>query len=493
MSYEFFSELFLYQNMRLYRKTLTLVELFPLMAGSPRREGFDEQKFETAFQTFLQSNKKDYTLYIGGMKVASGITYSLSSPIDNTILYGSFQDPEKGTVFESLKSSLKTYKEWSSKTMAERAAYFESFLKIAEGLRYKLAVSVLISTGMTKSESMAEVDNMLDLVSEAVSEAVGLKGKSKGPWGIFTDHVSPLAAPIGYAAAAMIAGNTVIMIPSKDVPVPVYMAYEMLEKAGLPGGVMDIVMDPYGDAKIDLANQPELAGVVVSGSGVDMEDLMFLMIDDEMSFISELKGMNPIVIYQPKDMKRAVKNVLESAFSYNGQHLYSTSKVIVAVDDEKKFMDNLLEQYYELNIADPAETDVFSGPLVSKSMKEAYDSYINEWGAFMIVGGEKIVSEFTQNGEYIKPAIFSGFKSEDDVAYVDCGLPILAIKTVASMEEVLEELSSTECGLSVGVMTRDQKVVEMIKEEACAEQMFVNESSLPLRPGIHAKVVNFLK
>lgn len=71
---------------------------------------------------------------------------------------------------------------------------------------------------------------------------------------------------------------------------------------------------------------------------------MFLMVDDELSFINELKGMNPILVYKPSDMKKAVRDVLDSAFRYSGQGLFSTSKVVLTIEDQKRFTDMIMEQ-----------------------------------------------------------------------------------------------------------------------------------------------------
>ncbi len=146
-------------------------------------------------------------------------------------------------------------------------------------------------------------------------------------------HNSPFASPVGYAVAAMIAGNTVVMNPSKHCPLPVYSFYEVMEKYGLPAGVLNLIVDRKDESTELLANDMRVVGIAASGFDERLEDLMFLQVDDELRFINNIKGMNPAIVYRPTDMKAAARAVIQSAFAFSGQRLYSCSKVIVTAED----------------------------------------------------------------------------------------------------------------------------------------------------------------
>lgn len=454
---------------------------------------YDDDKFEAAFQAALQIKKKDFPTYIGGMKVASGNTFVVKSPIDNSITFGLFQEPEDGITDRAVDVALKIHPTWKRTAAEERAAIILSALEMIRVQRYRLASVVLISSGMTRKESLREVDRLIDIIgSQCEKVKDGLKGRS-GVWGIITAHNSPLASPMGHAISAILAGNTVVVMPSKYCPVPVYLIYEILEKAGLPSGVMNLIVDRKDKTYEKLANDPRLEGVVISGSAEYLEDMMFLQVDDELKVLNELKGMNPIIVHRPGDIKAAADDVLTSAFSYSGQRLFSTSKLIITPDESSKFLNVLLERIKELKIDDPAEHEAFSGPMISESGAKLFKDKLDGVRGNIVYGGKRVETEFTQNGSYFTPAIVTGLDDDNELMYMDFGIPVLCIKTVKDMDAAIEDIAETECGLSAGIFTKDQKAIERFRSEVDVPFKFVNESNISLEPGVYAKAEEFLK
>jgi len=457
------------------------------------KEQYDDEMFEKAFQAVLQMNKKDYPSYIGGMKIASGNVFAVDSPVDKSIRFGLFQDPESGIEERAIESSQEAFSEWSKMESSKRADYFEKALEAVKVQRYRLAAIVLLSSGMTRRESVAEVDRLIAVMESECRNIKTLKGKPLGIWAIISSHNSPLASPMGLASAAMLAGNTVVVAPSRYCPVPVYTVYEILEKAGLPPGVFNLIADRKDSISENLANDERVVGVAVSGSGKKVEDMIFLQIDDELAFINELKGMNPIIIHKPIDNERAVRDVISSAFSYSGQRLYSTSKLIITEESRQKFLDVLIEHLMSIKVGDPAENDVFMGPIISEENLKSFNKTIDEVKENLLFGGKKVTDDFTQNGCYVLPAVFMGLKDENPLTYMDRGLPLLFIKVVLNIEDAIEEVANTECGLSAGIFTKDQRAISAFRENATAPILFVNESSATIPPALSAKVENFVK
>ena len=425
--------------------------------------------------------------------MASGVEFTVNSPIDSSISFGTFQEPEVGTTEYAVNMALKAYPQWAKLSPKERAAFFEKLLETIKAQRYRLAAMVLLSTGMTRRESVEEVDALADIIaSECKAAGSAFKGKT-GVWGIITSYNSPLASPIGRAAAAMIAGNTVVVMPSRSCPVPVYLMYELMESAGLPAGTVNLIVDRKDSSYEQLANDSRLEGVLISGSGEYLEDMIFLQVDDELKVINELKGMNPIIVHRPGDINAVTKNILESAFRYSGQKLFSSSKLIVTAEDSNKLINSLLEKVRDLKIGDPADADTFSGPIISAANAKRFVKLTEKVRGHILYGAKRIEGEFTRNGEYFTPAIVTGLGDDDDLMFMDSGLPILCIKTVQDMDEAMEELEMTECGLSAGIMTKDQRAIERFLSESDAKFKFVNESSASIRPGQKAMAQEFLK
>ena len=214
------------------------------MSVSAEREPYNDDAFEKMFQVVLGRPKKDYPAYMGGLMVASGVEYTLESPIDNTVLFGRLQEQEPGVGEDMVNAARKVFPAWSGTPMAERIAIFEKIYEMANQRRYELAAAVLLSSGMTRREAYDEVVSFLDILAEEINRAESFKGKPRGVWAVCSTYCSPLAAPAAYALVAMLAGNTTVVANDRFCPVPMYILYDICAKCGLPDGVFNLMFRP---------------------------------------------------------------------------------------------------------------------------------------------------------------------------------------------------------------------------------------------------------
>ena len=452
------------------------------MADYPDLQTTEEgREYEKQIDQFLSGEKRDFPSYYGGMKVASGNDFIIASPIDDSITYGRFQEPEEGIMVEAVTAAKNAFEEWSKVPVEERAAYFEKYLNLLKARRLYYAAMVTVSAGMVRQDALSEVDALISAIEATLEEAKTF----------ISAHNSPMASPIAYAVAAMVAGNTVVMNPSKHCPMPVYSFYESIERYGLPGGVLNLVVDRKDESTEELANDMRVVGIAASGSGDRLEDLMFLQVDDELKFINDIKGMNPAIVYRPADMKAAARDIVESAFSFSGQRLYSCSKVIVTAEDQKRLMENISEIMKDLDVDDPVNDTAFTGPIISKDAAKRFGDLAMENMPFTIAKAPNAID--APSDLYVSPIVVSGLDDENDLCYMDSGLPILNIKVVESLDRAFEELEDTECGLSAGIFAKDPKVISRFKEQVDVPKMYINESSRSLSAAHGAVLANFCR
>jgi len=454
---------------------------------------FDDKRFEAALQTVLAGEKHDYPAYIGGLKVASGTSFLCSSPVDSAIIFGTFQEPEPGTMKEACEAADRAFPAWSAAASEVRAQIVNAVADAVNARRYELAAEVLIASGLPRRAALAETDRLVAVLRQAAQDALQVPGKAMGVWAVIATYSSPLASPMGYAGAAIAAGNTVVLRADKHCPTPVFAVYQLFVAAGLPDGVLNVIMDRNDRSAEDLASDPLTAGIVASGTGKIMEDLMFLQVDEDVGFINEIKGMNPAIVAKPLDVKKAATDVLMSAFTTAGQGLYACSKVIVLAEDEQAFTKALVEQVKDFTVDDPADATTVMGPLISPEAGAAFIKINEDRRGAQLYGGKKVVREFTANGVYYSPAIMTGLSDDDDLMYMDSGLPVLAVKVVADAKDALAELDDTECGLSAGLFTRDASITDRFKKALANTdlQLYVNCSSMTLPVAAKALVENF--
>lgn len=450
-------------------------------ASLPETQRTEEGKlFEKEIDIVLGGEKRDYPCYIGGFKIGSGNLFYLDSPIDSSICYGSFQEPEKGTMVAAVDAAEKAAKEWSKVPSKDRAAYFQFYLNGLKARRMHYAALVSVASGMTREDALFEVDSLIASVTDMIAHADDAKNGG-GVWAVISEHNSPLASPVGYAIAAMIAGNAVVMNPSNKCPLTIFDFYTVMERFKLPGGVLNLVVDRMEEeSTAELSNDPRLRGIVASGSGSRMEDMMFLQVNDELRFVNNLKGMSPALVYRPGDMKAAARNIIESAFSYSGQRIHSCSKVIVTMDEQQKLIDSLTEMMKDLVIGDPIYDSTFTGPVISEDDAERFSALLLENAPFVISKAPRCTD--TDQFNYVSPIIVSGLLEDNELDYMDSGLPVLNVKVVPSLDDAFEELSNTECGMSAGIFSKDAKIISRFKEEVDAPMVYINESSRRLSP-----------
>ena len=458
-------------------------------------ENEEDRLFDAAIELVLSNGKRDYPSYVGGLKVASGNLFNICSPVDKSIIFGSCQEPEDGLTERAVVVAKDAFKTWSKSSVEERTKIFDKVLEQLDKQKYRLAAIVSLSVGMRREDALEEVERLVEVIAKACDDIEEKKGKATGVWAILTSHNSPLAAPMGYACAAIIAGNTAIMIPSVRAPVPVYAMYEILEDAGLPGGVLNVIVDRSMKYKctMELANNMDVCGIVAAGSGQRMEDLMFLQTDDELRFINEIKGMNPIMVYKPSSMKEAARTVLDSAFSFMGQRLDSCSKVVVLESEQKAFIDALVSEAKNIRITDPNEPDAFAGPIISQRKVDAFMDLVDELKGNVIFGGKKVKDMLTENGYYVTPAIVMGLDEEHDLNNMDSALPILSVQIVQDVDQAIDIINCTEYGMCAGIVTKDQAFAERFVDEINADEVFINDPSNIIGVASRALVANFME
>ena len=154
-------------------------------------------------------------------------------------------------------------------------------------------------------------------------------------------------------------------------------------------------------------------------------------------------------------------------------------------------MDAIIELMKDLRIGDPVDDTSFSGPLISDAAAKRFQSLTLDNMAYVI--SRAPVPMNVPQGAYVAPVVMSGLEEDNDLNYMDSGLPILGIKVVDSIDAAFEELEDTECGLSAGLFTKDPKVIDRFKAEVDVPQVYINESSRSLRPVANLKLADFTK
>jgi aldehyde dehydrogenase (NAD+) len=289
-----------------------------------------------------------------------------------------------------------------------------------------------------------------------------------GVVGCITPWNFPIAIPSWKIFPAIMAGNTVVFKPAEDTPLCALRFVEVLEAAGVPSGVVNIVFGYGEDAGAAVVSHPDIAAIYFTGS-VDTGRTVSETCGRLLKKCSlELGGKNAIVVLEDADVELAVDGALWGAFGTAGQRCTASSRLIVESEVLDAFTSRLLDRASRLRLGDGTEEGIDVGPVVNETQLKRIDSYTNigrDEGATLALGGEIARDGVLAEGYFYKPTVFTGVKPGMRIAQEEIFGPTTAVIPVRSLDEALDAANSTQYGLSLSIYTNDlRKAFRAINE-----------------------------
>ncbi|MBI0584238.1 MAG: aldehyde dehydrogenase family protein [Methanomassiliicoccus sp.] len=427
----------------------------------------------------VQEVETDYPNHIDGKPRLSERQFHDLSPGDEEIVVGLFQNGTADDADEAVRSSREAFRTWSREDWGERVHIFEKAADLMRRSKYELAAAITLDNGKNRYEAMADVDEALDFIAyycgemrrsngfERVSdppypeEEVTVSLRPYGAWAVICPFNFPLAITVGMTTGALLTGNTVVMKPSSTAPLPVQMFYEIMYRAGIPDGVINMVSGPGSEVGGTLAHHPLIDGVVFTGSLQVGLDIMTSQPWRQRPVIAEMGSKNPIIVTQEADLDAAARGVIASAFGYSGQKCSACSRLYAHETIFEPLLDKMVELADGLVVGDPFERDTFMGPVITKT---ALDNYLR-WSEAarkdgrVLTGGERADGGDLARGHYARPTIVTGLPEEHELVRRELFVPILCAQRYSTLPEALQRANATEFGLTAGIFTQNR--VEM--------------------------------
>jgi len=322
-----------------------------------------------------------------------------------------------------------------------------------------------------------EVLRLAGEVLPSVRPGVGVEitREPLGVIGIITPWNFPIAIPAWKIAPALAYGNTVVVKPADLVPGSTWAIVDILVRAGLPKGVLNLVMGKGSVVGQTMLDSKDVNAVSFTGSVGTGKRVAAASIEHGRKFQLEMGGKNPTIVLDDADLKVAVETVAQSAFFSTGQRCTASSRVIVTEGIHDKFVDALSERTKNLRVGDALAKDTEIGPVVDPSQLKQDMDYIeigrNE-GAELRAGGNRVNAE--TEGHFLQPALFVGATNQMRIAREEIFGPVAAVIKVKDYEEALATANDTEFGLSAGIVTTSLKYATHFKRNAEAGMVMVN-------------------
>jgi aldehyde dehydrogenase (NAD+) len=317
-------------------------------------------------------------------------------------------------------------------------------------------------------EKLASVRPGIDI--EITREALGVVGLIT-PWNF------PIAIPAWKVAPALAYGNTVVIKPADLVPGSTWALVDILHRAGLPKGVLNLVIGRGTEVGAVLLEHPGVAAISFTGSVATGQKVAAACIASRpmKKFQLEMGGKNPLVVLDDADLKVAVECAANSAFFSTGQRCTAASRLIVTDGIHDRFVEALTERMRGLKVDDAVKAGTDIGPVVDQSQLEQDLKYIGigkDEGARLVFGGERLNREAP--GFYLQPALFTEMTNTMRIAREEIFGPVAGVIRVKDYAEALATANDTEFGLSSGICTTSLKYASDFKRNSEAGMVMVN-------------------
>lgn len=296
-----------------------------------------------------------------------------------------------------------------------------------------------------------------------------------GVVGIITPWNFPIAIPAWKIAPALAYGNTVVFKPAGLVPGCAWAIVDILHRAGLPKGVLNLVIGKGSVVGQAMLDSSDLEGLTFTGSTATGKQVALSSIEHHRKFQLEMGGKNPMVVLDDADLDIAVEAAANSGFFSTGQRCTASSRLIVTEGIHDRFVAALTERLKKLVVGDALDAGTHIGPVVDASQLKTDMDYIEVGkaeGAQLAFGGDRV--EARTPGYYLRPTLFVEATNSMRISREEIFGPVAAVIRVKDYDEALAVANDTPFGLSSGIATTSLKYATDFKRNSQAGMVMVN-------------------
>lgn len=284
------------------------------------------------------------------------------------------------------------------------------------------------------------------------------KYEPMGVIAMITPWNSPLLLLTWKLAPALAAGNTAVIKPSEFTSASTLEFMQLIEKAGFPPGVVNVVTGYGREAGAALVEHPEVAKVAFTGSDLSGQKIYESAAGGIKHVSLELGGKSPNIVFEDADFEAAVMGAISGIFAATGQTCLAGSRLLVQESIHDRFVERLVEVAGSAHIGDPMEAETNVGPVTTEPQYKKVLEYIDiarTEGATCVLGGGPYTGPGAKGGQFVEPTIFTGVKNSMRLAQEEVFGPVLAIIPFKDEDEAVAIGNDVNFGLAAGVWTSD--------------------------------------
>ncbi len=440
------------------------------------------ERFDAAVQRTHGRLGQSHGFRIDGRIVQRSERHVVHDPAYLPRVLGDFGVAGPRDVDDAVAAAARAYPAWRATPWRERVALLQRVARLIDERLYDIAAAVSFEVGKNRMEALgevAEVSAFFDLYAQQMAEnhgydrplpddpLPGFKSRNRsvlrpyGVWAVVAPFNYPFALAGGPVAAALVAGNTVVLKGALDTPWSSVLLDQCLHDAGLPAGVFNFVTGGAGIGEALIAHDG-IAGVTFTGSHrVGMHILRTQAARDvPRPCIAEMGGKNAAVVTEHADLDVAAQGIVRSAFGMSGQKCSALSRIFVASAVADALIERIARAMAGIAIGVPQDETTWIGPVTTRAAHERYRrcvAQLSEAGARIVASGRLDSGLAERQGFFCAPVLAEA-PPDHPLWREEMFAPVAMLARVAGFDEAIARANDSRFGLTAGFYGAEDEV-----------------------------------
>jgi succinate-semialdehyde dehydrogenase/glutarate-semialdehyde dehydrogenase len=375
---------------------------------------------------------------------------------------------------KAIDAAEEALKEWSDTPPTTRSSILYEAARKIRDKEGELSTLLTQEQGKPKKESLLELRRFASTLEYYAGLGVNLRGshiplKNQNRYGLI------IKRPIGVCGAivpwnfpvslmgnkigpALVAGNTVVVKPASTTPLTPIRCVEIINKAGLPKGVLNIVTGPGSVVGEELLRNPKVRKIGFTGETETGKHVMSMASQEIKRVTLELGGSDPMIVCDDANLEEAVKAASVGRFFNCGQACLATKRLFLFEKIADAFIEKLSQRVIRLKSGNGLQDDVRIGPLHTAKQREEVESQVEdakENGAKVLIGGVRLTGDEFDKGFFYLPTLLTDVPDSARIVQEECFGPALPIFRVKDLDEAIDRANDSIYGLGSSIWTRD--------------------------------------
>ncbi|HBI03213.1 MAG TPA: L-glutamate gamma-semialdehyde dehydrogenase [Paenibacillaceae bacterium] len=463
------------------------------------------REMEKAIEQIRNKLGSETPLILGGKRIKTGRWITSINPSQKNEVIGLAASAGIAEAEEAIQQGLQAFTFWKKTKPESRARLLFKSAQLLRRRKFEFNTLLCLEAGKSWIEADADTAEAIDfleyygrqmLILAEGQPLVSLPGEDNWlryiplgvgivipPWNF------PLAILVGMTAAAMVAGNTVVLKPASSTPVIAYRFVELLEDAGMPPGVVNVVTGPGGEIGDYLVDHPKTRFISFTGSkevGLRIYERAAKVHPGQIwlkRVVAEMGGKDGIVVHEDADLEQAADAIVSSAFGFAGQKCSACSQAIVHEKVYDEVLSRVAEKTKGITIGEAIDPTTYLGPVIDEAAYQKIQSYI-EIGrkeGELVCGGGTV----GETGYFIQPTIFSEVNPDARIMKEEIFGPVVAFTRAKDFTQAMEIANNTEYGLTGAIFTKDRQLIEKARDEFHVGNLYFNRKCTGAMVGAH--------